>query len=175
MHCEKCQKKKSTVIYHENLSGRTRTLHLCADCAHVMEQAGELEEMSAAFAAFSSPMLGITDRNLRPGAVMPPIQGDATCSVCGIAAREVSAEGRLGCPSCYEQLANAFHGRLDPPKSYRGRVARHVRVREENRRRMHLLRSQLAEAVRAEQYEQAVTLRDRIRELESCGIQGEVN
>jgi protein-arginine kinase activator protein McsA len=50
---------------------------------------------------------------------------------------------------------------------YRGQVARLVRVREENARRMQLLRTQLADAISGEQYEQAAILRDRIRELET--------
>ena len=171
MHCDKCNKKKSTVIYHENLSGRARTLHLCADCAREMEQAGELEEMSAAFAAFSSPMLGVMDRPHRSfRTAIPPVTDEHACSACGITAREIATSGRVGCATCYECLGDVWrdaYGDKQDRGMYRGQVARLVRVREENARRMQLLRTQLADAISGEQYEQAAILRDRIRELET--------
>lgn len=164
MHCDKCHKKKCTVIYHENLSGRARTLHLCADCANTMEEAGELEEMSAAFAAFSSPLLCIKERPAHP--LFRPIRDmECICSVCATSANEIMTGGRVGCPSCYECFCIAS----DNGGGYRGRVARVVRIRQENAHRLRLLRARLADALSGEQYEQAAILRDRIRELESDG------
>ncbi len=169
MHCDKCNKKKSTVIYHENLGGHARTLHLCADCAREMEQAGELEEMSAAFAAFSSPMLGVMDRPQRSfHTVISEITEESVCSACGITAREIAQSGRTGCAVCYECLGDVMRKPYEDKHggTYRGQVPRLVRVREENACRMKLLRAQLADAVSGEQYEQAAILRDRIRELD---------
>ena len=171
MHCEKCHKKKSTVIYHENISGRARTLHLCADCADTMEAARELEDMSAAFAAFSSPLLGIADRHVSPLQISIQAE-DRTCSVCRISSAEIVADGRVGCSSCYDCFSDWLGETLTnlcERGGYRGKVARLVRVREENGRRMRLLRAQLADAIATEQYEQAAILRDRIRELDASG------
>jgi len=171
MHCDKCNKKKTTVIYHENLGGRARTLHLCADCAREMEQAGELEDMSAAFAAFSSPMLGVTDRPKRSyHTVIPKGTDERACSACGITVREIVQNGRVGCAACYECLDDVLRQIYEDKHdrgAYRGQVSRLVRIREENACRMKLLRAQLADAINGEQYEQAAILRDRIRELDA--------
>lgn len=171
MHCDKCNKKKVTVMYHENIGGSIRTLRLCADCAREMEQAGELEEISAAFAAFSSPMLSVSDRPHRLAqAATPKMVGDRVCSVCGIKECELVGSGRAGCATCYEVFENLWSGSDEDKRGageYRGQVPRLVRVRSENVRQMSLLRAQLVDAVKGEQYEQAAILRDRMRELET--------
>ena len=57
MQCQRCNKKKATVFYRENVSGRVKAMRLCGDCAEVLEQAGELEDMGTVLSGTPSPLL----------------------------------------------------------------------------------------------------------------------
>ena len=57
MQCQRCNKKKATVFYRENIGGRVKALRLCGDCAEVLEQAGELEDMGTVLSVSPSPLL----------------------------------------------------------------------------------------------------------------------
>ena len=171
MQCERCNKKKATVFYRENINGRIKALRLCGDCAEVMEEAGELEDMSTVLSGTHSPLLAFT------GTGCPiPLWGDAaepskkTCPTCGESLAHAAERGRLGCPSCYiafsPELATSLrvlHGRA----THVGRVSAGYRARKEALRRLSELREQLQAAVATEEFERAAAMRDEIRRLES--------
>ena len=68
MQCERCNKKKATVFYRENINGRVKALRLCGDCVEVLEQAGELEDMGTVLSGVPSPLLVSEDAS--------PVRGD---------------------------------------------------------------------------------------------------
>ena len=171
MQCERCNKKKATVFYRENINGRIKALRLCGDCAEVMEDAGELEDMSTVLSGDHSPLLAFT------GTGCPiPLWGNAidsskkTCPTCGEDLAHAAERGRLGCPACYSAFSSeleaslrVLHGRA----THVGRVSAGYRARKETLRRLSDLRDQLRVAVAAEEFERAVAMRDEIRRLES--------
>ncbi|MBR6782166.1 MAG: UvrB/UvrC motif-containing protein [Clostridia bacterium] len=171
MQCERCNKKKATVFYRENINGRVKALRLCGDCAEVMEEAGELEDMSTVLSGAHSPLFAFT------GTGCPiPLWGDAadsskkTCPTCGESLARAAERGRLGCPACYTAFSSelaaplrVFHGRA----THTGRVSAGFRARKEAERRLSELRERLRAAVAAEEFEQAAAMRDEIRRLEA--------
>lgn len=173
MQCERCNKKKATVFYRENMGGRIRALRLCGECAEMLEQAGELEDMGTAVSGFTSPFFLSDD-----GIFLFPLHTAAPasvrvvrkCTVCGTGWSEIAATGKVGCAACYsvfsEELSGAvraLHGRAE----HTGRVSAGHRARIEAVERMKALRGRLKEAVSAEDYEAAAELRDEIRALEA--------
>ena len=44
MKCEKCKQNEATFFYEETVNGKTRSYHLCRDCAEKMKESGELQE-----------------------------------------------------------------------------------------------------------------------------------
>lgn len=177
MVCERCNKKKVAVLYRENVSGRVRALRLCGDCAETLEQAGELEDVSAAVAGFAAPQFlveegsyplpfhGLRGADGRMGGGSP-----RACAVCGATMEDISAAGRVGCAACYTifggELAGVIrsaHGRAE----HTGRVSAGYRARLEKTERLANLRKQLKDAVAQEKYETAAGLRDNIRALEA--------
>ena len=178
MQCERCNKKKATVFYRENAGGRIKALRLCGDCLEILEQTGELEDISAAVAGFISPFFVTEDYGISfpfptPGNSPPRMGGTVSpkkCSACGATTEDIYRSGRVGCAHCYgafaEELADvldAAHGRTE----HRGRISAGYRARAEKTARLARLKKQLKEAVSTEQYEAAAGLRDEIRGLEA--------
>lgn len=174
MLCERCNQKKATVFYRENIGGRVRAWRLCGECAEALEKAGELEDMSTAISGFMSPFFQ-SDETFY---VFPMISnkresapsGGRKCDVCGITFAEITASGKLGCAACYKAfpdelsyLLRSMHGVTE----HRGRVSAGYRIRQEKARRLVGLKKQLREAVAAERFEAAAELRDTIRALEA--------
>ena len=168
MQCQRCHKKKAAVIYRENVNGRVKALRLCGDCAEVLEQAGELEDMGTVLSCRPSPLL--PDEEC---AAPLPLTSDGisrTCPRCGGGFSELARRGRLGCPACYAVFSaeltsplRALHGQAH----HEGRVSAGYRARRETEGRISALKSQLTAAVEAEEYERAAALRDEIRGLEA--------
>ena len=174
MQCERCNKKKATVFYRENLGGRVKALRLCGDCAAILEQAGELEDMSTAISGFLSPIFLWEDGSLLlpfPSASAGTVRGGVRkCRVCGATVGEIASSGKVGCAECYavfgeelSEVVRSVHGSV----GHTGRVSAGFRARRERLERLAALKEQLKEAVAAENYEAAVGLRDEIRALEA--------
>lgn len=171
MQCERCNKKKATVFYRENINGRIKALRLCGDCVEVLEQAGELEDMGTVLSGVPSPLLVSEDG----GWPLPLFVGvgaspKKSCPTCGEGFGKAAERGRLGCPACYTAFAaelaeplRALHGRA----LHTGRVSAGYKSRKETERRLAELRGQLKAAVSAEEFERAAALRDEIRRLEA--------
>ena len=175
MLCERCNKKKATVFYRESVGGRVRALRLCGECAEALEQAGELEDISAAVAGFISPFF-LSDESVFPLPFQGLSQGtgrgavSCKCPACGATVSDISSSGRVGCAVCYTvfsgELAGAIrsaHGKAE----HTGRVSAGYRARMEKTERLTELKKQLRESVTREDYESAAGLRDQIRALEA--------
>ncbi len=185
MICERCRKKKASVIHREARSGRLFVRHLCAECTEILEATGELCDISAVLPPYMAPMIedegGCLPFFLPPGDLsaggsegMGKVKGTAVkCPLCGMNAAELVAAGRPGCPQCYavfsELLASALLT-LRGEGIHKGRLPAAVRRRRELSVRLSALRTSLREAVETEQFERAATLRDEIRALESGGV-----
>ena len=174
MLCERCNKKKVSVFYRENIGGRIKALRLCGECAEILERAGELEDVSAAIAGFVSPLLTWEDSLFSlPFPPVSSVQGTSSrrkCSVCGTTAEEISQTGKIGCAACY----GLFSSELTPiiyatqgKSEHAGRQSAGYRARMRKTERLAALKQQLKHAVQSEQYEAAVGLRDEIRALEA--------
>ena len=174
MQCERCSKKKATVFYRENVGGRIKALRLCGECAEILEQAGELEDMSTAISGFLSPFFLWED-----GSVLLPFPspsagtvrgGVRKCRACGMTLGEIASAGRVGCAECYgtfaEELGDVVRS-VHGSTAHTGRVSSGFRARRELMERVAALKKQLKEAVAAENFEAAVGLRDEIRAMEA--------
>ena len=171
MLCERCNKKKATVFYHENIDGKSRAFRLCGECTTAMQQTGELEELSSAFARFPLPFSVLEDGGFDGLFPLPKgrkgsASASKTCPLCGMTYGEIATTGKVGCAACYRtfslELAHPIrvaHGAT----AYAGQAPRQLRLRREREKLLTELRDQLTRAVAEENYEEAASLRDRIR------------
>ena len=103
-------------------------------------------------------------------------EGDALCPGCGATWTQIGLDERVGCARCYatfrsslaqllEYVQRAPHHQGKSPRAARKRVLRLEHLRQRRDHQLQLLQNRLAEAVRAERYEEAATLRDKIKLL----------
>jgi protein arginine kinase activator len=166
MHCDHCEK---AAVVHELVikNGTTVEVHLCEE--HAAEHGYQLPtqppvaQLLTQFAVVG-PM-GTPGK--KGGKPLPKVV--KTCPGCGIAFSAIQQSGRLGCADCYSTFEAELCGLIERAQAganfHSGRSPRDCRdaaARLELRSR---LAKELDEAVAAEQYERAASLRDRLLHL----------
>ncbi len=172
MKCELCHKADAATAIHKEVDGETQELFVCRECAAAAAGAGKNAGGTRPAAAAEGggmpplPLMGmILDAAFEiVGRAMS--MSDQACPACGITRNEYRKRSRLGCPACYE----AFAKELDTAIFDLHRSQRHVgkmprQAKDDMRRRN--IEEALAEAVRAQHYEEAIELRDRLRQLDA--------
>ena len=153
MKCEKCHEKDAQFYYKETVNGKTTEAHLCADCAH---EAG----LDRAFERRSQEMFADFDRAFKSFFAPDPFFDGFFPS-----RRMPSLARTMLMPML--TLPRIEIGIVEPEKTEEKQEAGAEKDEALNRRReLNALRHQLREAVRAENYEKAIELRDKIKELE---------
>lgn len=92
------------------------------------------------------------------------------CPGCGNTYDQFNQIGKFGCSQCYDTFQNEITSlvqRLQGSTTYEGRVPSHTNNRFKIAYEIKQLRRQLELAIQNEEYEQAVSLRDKIKQLES--------
>ena len=156
MNCQMCE-KKATVHLTEISGGIKKELHLCQECAAKQGVAAAKYQESLSTLLAGIETLSPQDR-----------VEDRSCPHCGLTVGDFRSSGRLGCAQEYsvfgrelmpliENIHKSRHHKGKQPK----RAASHI----DRDRELARLRSDLKSAIEAEEYEQAVVLRDQINEI----------
>ncbi len=175
MLCEKCKKNEATAYIKTNVNGEVHEYHLCGSCAAEMQDSGAFGSLFNFDSMFSPMMSGfdlvssLLSSPFGGFGTMPSLTSGKRCSVCGSDFRSIADSGKVGCPNCYAE----FRSRLAPTvRKLHGNVVhcgKHSKVTTSESRQSETeeLKKQLAEAVKAENYELAAELRDKIKALEA--------
>ena len=89
-----------------------------------------------------------------------------TCEICGTTVKEIGKYHNLGCPNCYELFSESIESLQSLSKNEYRRSA-HCNDESPS---ISMLRKELKDAVRLEDFEKAASLRDRIRDCEKEGF-----
>ena len=176
MLCDNCKKNEATILIKELHNGQTHTMNLCAECAKLKEEQGELGalginlgELFFNLDKFKNKLKAAADKKAAAesggdGAVLP------ACPECGWTPEQLrDSGGKLGCPECYHTFGRIIDEALG--KIQRGPV--HIGKRPKGGSggvqalefELEKLRHELQEFVRHEEYESAAVCRDRINQL----------
>lgn len=159
MLCQNCKRNDARVHVKRIVSGESAEIHLCTACATALG----LSDSAASF----SPVRDISgnifssSENKTSGRLM-------RCETCGFSFEDISETGRPGCPDCYRVFLRKLRpalGKLHGRAVYKGKIPSAVSVSAKNEEKIEMLKKQLAEAVEAQQFEQAAVLRDEIKRL----------
>ncbi|MBL7076690.1 MAG: UvrB/UvrC motif-containing protein [Kiritimatiellae bacterium] len=155
MKCEICECREASVHFKQVCNGQVREMYVCEECA--AENGFDLQ----------SP-LSMPDFLF--GAGLQEEKRDATsektCLICGTTGKDFKKRSLLGCPSCYE----AFADELSPYLRAMQKGSRHVGkapAGEALNAEIAALQQALERAVSAQDFEEAATLRDHIRDLKA--------
>lgn len=168
MKCEKCKTRQASVFYREIINGNERSMALCEECAK-----GEQLNESAFFSAPDPLFLSLMGIN--------PIQKthgvqtvEQRCDLCGMSFREFAKTGKAGCPRCYRtfrqklshSLAELHGGKKHVGKKPKSAVTSSQDKPDGVKSELEDLKAKLKSSIEAENFEEAASLRDKIRALE---------
>ena len=183
LKCEKCGKNPATVYYKQTVNGKTVEYRLCPECAEQLQASGKLNFALPSF--FSFPSFFGDDDFFSPVSFFPALEEEEprriashtvkSCPLCGSRFRDLVEKGKAGCAECYHTFADelektirSLHGRVTHIGRKPGKTAKKAEKTDPTpEEKIAALREELQKAVASENYEQAVTLRDSIRELEN--------
>lgn len=162
MLCDVCREHDASVHLTQVVKGEVTLMHLCPKCAAA-------RGVETTVTTPPKNVLGEFLQAVQQQASAS--QSDAVrCTYCSMTLREFRASGRLGCSRCYStfeaslrELLRRVHGssrhvghRYLPPAAH---VLEHATTIGE-------LRDRLRRAIENEEFEQAATIRDQIKDVE---------
>lgn len=157
MMCEMCGNKQATTFLTLVVNEQVKKMHLCEACA-------------AASGLDGAHPISITDVLLGLGGKKNTVSAEASrksCPQCHMRLTDFKKTSRLGCPACYETFADELAPLLESMQKGREHVGKkpsRMAAEEPALARLSALKESLNAAVRAENYEEAARLRDRIRD-----------
>ncbi|MDP4133278.1 MAG: UvrB/UvrC motif-containing protein [Bacillota bacterium] len=151
MLCERCKQNPATMHYTQVINGQVTEYHLCEACARE-------ENISFDMPEFDLINLFAPKREVKSAGLI--------CPFCKTTLNEFRETGIAGCHKCYEvfepvilPMLEGFHG-----------CSKHKDVKKEAKPltaedKIEKLQKELGEAVKAEEYEKAASIRDEIKAL----------
>lgn len=159
--CDRCD-RPATVHLTEIIDGQKLEKHLCEDCAAAegitVKTDVPISQLLEDFILQSSPEGQEDSESLK-------------CEVCGLTFSDFRHQAVLGCPNDYDAFSSAIVPLLERAQEgaseHIGKVPQRAGQSQEKQTKILRLRASLKEAIAAEDYERAATLRDEIKELEN--------
>lgn len=163
MLCQECKKNPATVHMTKIVNNKKTELHLCEGCASEKEDFNWLTPFSIndLLTSFLDPIKVTMAKDQ-----IDPVK----CQVCGMDYRQFKKTGRLGCANCYETFKKELYPiikRMQGGSRHTGKIPQKQKARIETNKEIEDLKNRLNESVKREAFEEAATLRDRIKELEN--------
>ena len=156
MKCEKCNEREATFFYSSNYNGRKSERHLCAECARE-EGFGEMLSPGRMFdGAFDSMFSDFF-------APMRSFLNTPAFDLFGSGLRSIMAPAM---PRIHFVVGDGERSAERPPEDAEAKIPTEMDESIKLEREKAALKAQLENAVKAEDYEQAIVLRDKLRELE---------
>lgn len=168
MLCDECGKNKATVHLTEIVNEQITKLNLCETCAKEkgsdVEQHFGISDLLTALSDVEAPS---------PSAGGGPAV-KSRCPHCGLTYDDFKKVGRLGCSECYvtfkaslAPLLKRIHG----SNQHLGKVPNPVMIKEQKvlskiHDDLEMAKADLQKAIKKEEFEEAATLRDKIKFLE---------
>lgn len=158
MMCENCGKNPATTHLKTVVNGVVHENHLCSYCA---ANGGYTNIGGLSLTNMLASMFGESVSNGKPIS--------KRCDCCGASFSDIAQSGRVGCSECYTTFKNELLpslNRLHGKAIHIGNVPSKEEKEQTSYEKIKLLKEKLAEAIKAEEFENAAKLRDEIRSLE---------
>lgn len=164
MLCQACKKNEATIHLTEISDGNRLEMHLCQNCA--LEQ-GITAKTQMSLNELLSSLLAAAPSD---EAIRDQSQPDLVCPNCGETLDQFRKDALLGCPNDYQVFAKVLAPLIEKAQegatTHKGKVPARAPADTVKQTKMLALKQQLAEAVKAEDYETAAKLRDKITQLD---------
>ncbi len=170
MQCQLCSTNTATIHLTEITSGQRVETHLCQECAQkqglaVKNQIPLNELLSTLLAAQPEAQAGPF------GAAAEEDDPKLSCPQCGMTMEQFRKDSQLGCPNDYEIFGKALGPIIKKVHNgnteHRGKVPSDAPTDAKIQAELAGLTAKLEAAVKAEDYETAAKLRDKIEHLKT--------
>lgn len=171
MKCQKCGKNNADTHIKRVINGAYEEYNLCSDCAREMGYGNMFQSFSSSFADDFSSLFGSFFENALPARTQA-----TRCEVCGTGYSDIARTGMMGCANCYDVFAdrimptvarihgNTTHCGKNSAAGKREKLSKVEEKKPENE--LEKLKAQLDEAIKAQEFEKAAELRDKIKAME---------
>jgi len=159
MFCNVCKSKEATVFLTQIVEGKMQKVNLCEPCS---KEKGVNDPTGFALADLLLGLGAAQEIDKNPAGLR--------CPSCGFSQTDFKKTGRLGCSTCYDAFAEGLSGMLKNMHRgmiHTGKVPARLAEERERSRAISFLTTSLEEAVTKENFEEAASLRDKIRLFES--------
>lgn len=156
INCDIC-KKLATVHLTQIVNGKIHKIDLCETCA---KEKGVTDPNGFSLADLLASGVEGDD--------IDPTHNDLVCGNCGFTPEDYKKLGRLGCPSCYENLKAMIAPMLTHMHKgihHVGKTPEHTLARQADKHAASDIKEQLQQAINDERYEDAAQLRDQLLRL----------
>ena len=157
MDCCVCKEKPATVHLTQIAGDKVQKVDLCEECA-------KTKGVNDSTFALADMLLGLgASQEIEKSSGGAEIK----CPQCGFSQADFKKSGRLGCAECYKTFADGLEGLLKSMHKgtrHTGKVPEGLRQTRDLSVRLKTLQQKLAKAIEDENFEQAATLRDEIKQ-----------
>lgn len=165
MLCQVCKEHEATIHLTEITNGKRIEMHLCQGCA-VQQGVASKSQMSLN-ELLSNLLASAPDDD----EFLSDSQQKLVCPCCGYTLEQFRKESLLGCPKDYEVFAEALNPLIEKAHHgssvHCGKIPNGIGDNTKKQTELLSLKQKLDNAVKAEDYETAAQLRDKINELEN--------
>jgi protein arginine kinase activator len=158
MLCNICKEREATVHLTQIAADKVQKVDMCEECA---KQKGVNDPTGFSLADL---LLGIgASQEFEQAA-----GGQVKCPRCGFSQADFKKAGRLGCPECYKTFSEGLEGLLKTMHKgtrHVGKAPQAMAQTHDASNNLKLLQRKLAKAIEEEDFEQAATLRDEIKQM----------
>lgn len=170
MLCENCKKNVANTYFKQTVNGKTSEVFLCSECA---SKSGVNQTVTSNMAFGFGDLL---NEFFSPYYQTKPLSEGTkkierlTCPYCNMTEEEFFRTGKAGCGNCYSTFKNKLNGflnKLHGSKKHLGKTPSSAGGNKEKAPDVESLKKELSEAIKSENFEKAVILRDKIKEIEA--------
>jgi protein arginine kinase activator len=167
MLCQVCKKQSATIHLTEIQNGHREETHLCEGCA---QQQGLSIKSQIPLNELLSTLLSAQGQAKSSGKLEESLPAGQACPACGMTLKEFGKKSLLGCPADYDFFREHLEPLIEKSQAghtrHCGKVPSRTPIPAKNQIELAQLQKDLDAAVRAEDYESAARLRDRIKQLQ---------
>lgn len=159
MLCQHCNKNEANMHMKRIINGRAAEVHLCSDCARSLGYGEAFSGFGLGFSDFLSDFLLKGEHS----------SNAARCPFCNKSFEEIAKDGKMGCAECY----TTFYDKLLPSLQHIHGKGTHMGKKPngniDSQNKLNVLKEQLEEAIREQNFESAVKIRDEINSILTVG------
>lgn len=163
MLCDVCGKRDAVIHIQQIIGKEVIDLHLCRQCARE-------KNISESESSVNNSILNLVRNLLDSTKITQFIDQKTThCPTCGTKLMEIKESGKAGCPDCYREFRTVIRESLgagSSPLIHKGNIPAKLKSYKTILVDRERLKKELEEAVVQEDYETAVIIRDKLKEIE---------